>query len=63
MAKNGNDKTYRNTTELAFDLNLNLKSVLKGLKRGEIPGQRVGRRYVVSRDAIRMWLAGGKQAA
>jgi excisionase family DNA binding protein len=45
--------------EVAALLRLNPKTVLRGAERGDIPGRRVGRRWVFGRQAIMVWLARG----
>lgn len=45
--------------EMAQVSGLSLNGVYSGLARGEIPGRRVGRRWVVSRRRFLQWLHGG----
>jgi excisionase family DNA binding protein len=50
-------------TEAARFLNLDPRTVLRGLERGEIPGRRVGRRWVVLRSALVAWLSTSERKA
>jgi excisionase family DNA binding protein len=53
---NGNESTYRSVAALAADLGLSERSTRSGLRRGEIPHIRVGRRFILPRSAIAEWL-------
>jgi excisionase family DNA binding protein len=48
--------TYRSVAELARDIGLSERSTRSALRRGEIPRIRVGRRFVLPREAIAEWL-------
>ena len=45
------------TDEAAELLNMDRKALLRGVKRGDIPGRRIGRIYRFSREALMAWLA------
>ena len=45
-------------TEIGLTLGLTDPSVYRALERGEIPGHRVGRRWIVSRPRFVEWLHG-----
>ena len=44
--------------EISIETGLCIPSVYQGLERGEIPGRRVGKRWVVSRVRFVEWLHG-----
>ncbi len=46
-----------NPDEVAEMLKLDRKTVYEGLKRGEIPGRRVGRRWIIPHAALIEWLS------
>lgn len=52
----GIESTYRSVAALAADLGLSERSTRGALRRGEIPHIRVGRRFILPREAIAEWL-------
>jgi excisionase family DNA binding protein len=52
----GRESTYRSVAELAADLGLSERSTRSGLRRGDIPHIRIGRRFILPRAAIAEWL-------
>lgn len=46
--------------EIATVLGVGLNSVYEGLRNGEIPSLRVGRRWIVSRRRFMAWFEGGE---
>lgn len=44
--------------EIAQRLELNINGVYAALRRGEIPGRQIGRRWIVTRLAFERFLAG-----
>jgi excisionase family DNA binding protein len=52
----GVPSTYGSVAELAADIGLSERSTRSGLRRGEIPHIRVGRRFILPRTAIAEWL-------
>lgn len=49
-------KTYSSVRELAAELNLSTNIVYRGLRTGQIPHIRIGKRFVLPRAAIQHWL-------
>jgi excisionase family DNA binding protein len=56
---------YQSVDELAGMLGINRQRVYAGLRDGQIPSIRLGRRFLLPRDAINSWLrtAGGSLRA
>ena len=52
----GSESTYRSVAALAADIGLSERSTRNGLRRGEIPHIRVGRRFILPKAAIAEWL-------
>ena len=54
--------TYKSVRELARELGIGVTVCYRSLGDGTIPAIRLGKRYVISREAVRRWLleAGGK---
>ena len=50
------DKEFLNLTEAASFLGLCLNTVRGLVAAGDIPAKKIGRRYIVSKDALRDWL-------
>ena len=44
-------------------LRLGINQTYRALERGEIPGRRIGRRWIVPRIAFEQWLAGAGSSA
>lgn len=44
--------------DVAAALGVSRRNAYEGLRKGEIPCRRVGKRYVISREQIRTWLHG-----
>src|SRR5580693_9304983 len=53
---NGSESTYRSVAALAADIGLSERSTRSALRRGEIPHIRVGRRFILPKEAISEWL-------
>jgi excisionase family DNA binding protein len=53
---NVNSAIYQSVDELAADLGISRQSTYAGLRTGAIPSRRVGKRYIVGRNAIQEWL-------
>jgi excisionase family DNA binding protein len=51
-----NSNVYKSVDELAETLGVSRASIYAGLKTGEIPAIRWGRRYILPRAAIAEWL-------
>jgi len=54
--------TYESVKALAEELGISLALAYRHLADGTIPAIRLGRRYVISKNAVQRWLseAGGK---
>jgi len=51
---------YASVGELARDLRISRQSCYRGLANGDIPvAVRIGKRFVISRTAVRSWLSTG----
>jgi excisionase family DNA binding protein len=48
--------------EVAQRLHLGLRSVYAGLEAGQLPGHRVGRKWIIPRVAFEAWLASAGRA-
>ncbi len=48
--------------EIALRLDLGINQVYAGLRKGQIPARRIGRRWIVTRPAFEQWLAGVPQS-
>lgn len=46
--------------EIAAVMGIGINSVYEGLRSGEIPSLRVGRRWIVSRRRFMAWFEGGE---
>lgn len=49
---------FPSVEELARKLGLNVKTVTESFERGELPGRRIGRRILFSREAVLEWFRG-----
>jgi excisionase family DNA binding protein len=52
----GSDSVFASVEDLAVELGLSRGAVYAGLRDGSIPHLRIGRRFVLPRAAIRVWL-------
>lgn len=48
--------TYGSVAEFAAEIGISRSSAYQGLRRGEIPHLRIGKRIIIPRAAIREWL-------
>ena len=51
-----NEKEFLNLSETALFLRRSLNTVRKWVANGDIPAKKIGRCYIVSKDALRDWL-------
>lgn len=49
-------KTYASVDELAKDLGIGRAAAYSALRAGRIPSIRIGKRFVIPREAVRRWL-------
>jgi excisionase family DNA binding protein len=57
-----NQAIYPSVDALAAEIGLSRQSTYEGLRKGTIPGIRLGKRWVLPRSAIAVWLrTAGKQ--
>jgi len=47
---------FESVDELAAEINLSRAKTYEGLRSGAIPSIRVGKRFIIPRQAIRRWL-------
>jgi len=53
QAKPKNQNVYNSVDELANELGISRASAYKALRNGELPSLRIGKRFVIPREAIR----------
>jgi excisionase family DNA binding protein len=61
MAQTTSENTasvFKSVDELATEINLSRAKTYEGLRSGAIPSIRVGKRFILPRQAIRRWLDG-----
>ena len=64
MGNDARDMTPALTTKEAAELlNVNQKTVLRLIQRGQLPARKVGRVWRLSRHALEAWLAEGPAQA
>lgn len=54
-----NSIVYQSVDELAREIQVSRHAVYAGLRNGTIPHIRLGKRFVISKDAIANWLSNG----
>lgn len=52
-----NEKEFLNLSEAALLLGRSLNTVRKWVESGELPVKKIGRCYIVSKEALRAWVA------
>jgi len=62
---NNQSPVYDSVDELASEIKLSRVNTYKALKEGTIPSRRIGKRFIISRQAIQKWLetSGATQTA
>jgi excisionase family DNA binding protein len=53
----GLSSVFESVDELAAEINLSRAKTYEGLRSGVIPSIRVGKRFIVPREAVRRWLS------
>ena len=49
-------KEFYTLDQLAEEINMNVQSIRKFIKAGDLTAYKVGNRYMVTRDDVRAWL-------
>ena len=49
-------KEFYTLEQLAGEINMNVQSIRKFIKAGELKAYKVGNRYMVTREDVRAWL-------
>jgi excisionase family DNA binding protein len=60
--RTSNSIVYQSVDELASEIKVSRHAVYAGLRKGTIPHIRLGKRFVISREAIANWLSSGGKA-
>jgi excisionase family DNA binding protein len=53
---NSSNSVYSNVEELARELGISVALAYRHLNDGRIPARRLGRRFVIPRNAVQRWL-------
>lgn len=53
-------KEFYTLEQLAGEINMNVQSIRKFIKAGELEAYKVGNRYMVTRDNVKAWLERNK---
>lgn len=53
-------KEFYTLEQLAGEINMNVQSIRKFIKAGELQAYKVGNRYMVTRDNVKAWLERNK---